>query len=87
LTSSTYGLDKLGLTGDERELVLKVYMKGLHYIFIFYAACIGSAFVMCGGIGNSSLKAKTPQAEPPAEKTSQVRSESEASVAEDEKKV
>ncbi|KAJ9137839.1 Major facilitator superfamily transporter [Coniochaeta hoffmannii] len=78
LTSSAYGLDKLGLTSDEKELVLTVYMRGLHYIFIFYAACVGSAFVMCAGIGNTSLKAKTPK--PPAEETSQVRSESDASV-------
>jgi len=66
------------LTSDEKELVLTVYMRGLHYIFIFYAACVGSAFVMCAGIGNTSLKAKTPK--PPAEETSQVRSESDASV-------
>ena len=72
------------MTGDEKELVLKVYMSGLHYIFIFYAACVGSAFVMCAGIGNTSLKAKKP--EPPAEETSQVRSESDASVGEEKSK-
>ena len=85
LTSSTYGLDKLGLTTQERDLVLSVYMKGLHYIFIFYAASVGSAFVMCVGIGNTSLKAKTQQDKPPAEETSQVRSESDTSVGDDEK--
>ncbi|OIW33468.1 major facilitator superfamily transporter [Coniochaeta ligniaria NRRL 30616] len=86
LTSSTYGLDKLGLTADEREMVLAVYMKGLHYIFIFYAACVGSAFIMCAGIGNTSLKAKVPENKPPAEGTSQVQSESDASVGSEEKK-
>lgn len=85
LTSSTYGLDKLGLTASERDLVLAVYMRGLHYIFIFYAACVGSAFVMCAGVGNTSLKAKknTPT---PAEETSQAGSESDASIGEGEKK-
>lgn len=87
LTSSTYGLDKLGLTAPERELVLSVYMDGLHYVFIFYAACIGSAFVMCAGVGNTSLKAKTAQNKPPAgQETSQVRSESETSVGSEETK-
>lgn len=67
-------------------MVLSVYMKGLHYIFIFYAACVGSAFIMCAGVGNTSLKAKAPQNRTPAEETSQVRSESDASVGSVEKK-
>ena len=51
-------------------------MKGLHYIFIFYVVCIGSALLMCVGIGNTSLKA--PKGKAPAEETSPVRSESDA---------
>lgn len=86
LTSSTYGLDKLGLTASERDLVLAVYMRGLHYIFIFYAACVGSAFVMCAGVGNTSLKAKNNNTPTPAEEISQAGSESDASVGEGEKR-
>lgn len=56
LTSSAYALDTMNLSAEEKELVLSVYMKGLHYIFIFFAACIGSAFVMTLGVGNTNLK-------------------------------
>lgn len=66
--------------------MLSVYMTGLRYIFIFYAACVGSAFVMCLGIGNTSLKAKRAQGKSPAQETSQVLSESDASVREEEKR-
>jgi hypothetical protein len=61
LTSSTYALNALGLTAEEKDLVLEVYMTGLHYIYVFYAACIGAAFVLCAGVGNTSLKRPAPQ--------------------------
>jgi hypothetical protein len=41
--------------------VLTVYMDGLHYIYIFYACCIGTAFVMTTGVGNTYLKRSAPQ--------------------------
>ncbi|KAK3367726.1 major facilitator superfamily transporter [Podospora didyma] len=61
LSSSTYALEKLSLSDGEKDLVLSVYMKGLHYIFIFFVASIGSAFVMSLGVGNTSLRAPGPQ--------------------------
>jgi hypothetical protein len=41
--------------------VLEVYMTGLHYIYIFYAACIGSSFILSAGVGNTNLKRPAPQ--------------------------
>jgi EmrB/QacA subfamily drug resistance transporter len=60
LTSSTYGLDKMGFTFEEREQVLNSYMKGIEYIYILYAASAGANLVMCAWIGNTSLKVKKP---------------------------
>jgi MFS family permease len=57
LTSSTYDLDKLGLTQRQQDRVLDVYMLGLHYIFAFYTACIGLGLCLTFWVGNTSLKA------------------------------
>ncbi|ORY57559.1 major facilitator superfamily transporter [Pseudomassariella vexata] len=38
LTSSTYQLDSLHLTSEEKQQALAVYMEGMHCIFIFYTA-------------------------------------------------
>ncbi|RKU44265.1 hypothetical protein DL546_007450 [Coniochaeta pulveracea] len=61
LTSSTYALKALGLTPEEKGLVLTVYMDGLHYIYIFYAVCIGLCLVLTAGVGNTNLKRSAPQ--------------------------
>lgn len=57
LTSSTYSLGTLGLSHDQQEKVLDVYMLGLHYIFIFYTVCSGLSLVLTFWVGNTSLKA------------------------------
>jgi hypothetical protein len=60
LTSSTYSLGQSGITTSQRELVLDVYMRALHYIFIFYTVCSGLSLLLVVWVGNTSLKA--PQA-------------------------
>ncbi|GAB7327632.1 hypothetical protein MBLNU13_g11475t1 [Cladosporium sp. NU13] len=57
LTSSTYALDSLDLSELQQNLVLDVYMLGLHYIFIFYTVCAGLSLVLTFWVGNTSLKA------------------------------
>lgn len=57
LTSSTYALDSLDLSKPQQNLVLDVYMLGLHYIFIFYTVCAGLSLVLTLWVGNTSLKA------------------------------
>ncbi|KAH3990157.1 hypothetical protein HBH70_201180 [Parastagonospora nodorum] len=57
LTSSTYALDALDLTRDQQNLVLDVYMLGLHYVFVFFTACSGLSLVLTIWVGNTSLKA------------------------------
>jgi hypothetical protein len=57
LTSSTYALDALDLSELQQNLVLDVYMLGLHYIFIFYTVCAGLSLVLTLWVGNTSLKA------------------------------
>ncbi|KAH4059741.1 hypothetical protein HBI23_032790 [Parastagonospora nodorum] len=57
LTSSTYALDALDLTRDQQNLVLDVYMLGLHYVFVFFTACSGLSLVLTIWVGNASLKA------------------------------
>ena len=39
LTSSMYALNNLDLTQDQQDHVLDVYMRGLHYIFVFFIVC------------------------------------------------
>ncbi|KAF1998715.1 major facilitator superfamily transporter [Amniculicola lignicola CBS 123094] len=63
LTSSTYSLDKGGLTQEQRQMVLNSYMSGITYIFIMYAASSGFNLLLCVRIGNTSLKAKKPVVE------------------------
>ena len=62
LTSSTYGLDNLGLSAQEKERVLDAYMEGIHYIFIFYTCCSGLSLLLTALVGNTSLKqSKAPE--------------------------
>jgi hypothetical protein len=57
LTSSTYALDKSGLTREQQSVILDVYMLGLHYVFVFFTACSGSSLLLTAWVGNTSLKA------------------------------
>lgn len=57
LISSTYALDDLDLSQDQKERILDVYMLGLRYIFIFYLACSGLSLLLTCWVGNTSLKA------------------------------
>ncbi|KAL0939938.1 major facilitator superfamily transporter [Colletotrichum truncatum] len=63
LTSSTYALDEKGFSEEEKTVILKAYMEGLHYIFIYYVVCSGISLVLTLGVGNTSLKAKKPASE------------------------
>lgn len=60
LTSSTYALDNLDLTQGQQDHILNVYMRGLHYIFIFFVVCSGLSLVLTCWVGNTSLKAPKP---------------------------
>lgn len=60
LTSSTYALDEQGLAYEQRERILDIYMRGLHYIFIFYTCCSGLSLLLTVLVGNTSLKPKKP---------------------------
>ncbi|KAF9874159.1 hypothetical protein CkaCkLH20_08142 [Colletotrichum karsti] len=62
LTSSTYTLDQKGFSEEEKTVILKAYMKGLHYIFIYYVVCSGLSLALTLGVGNTGLKAKKPAA-------------------------
>lgn len=62
LSSSTYTIDKLGLTSSEKERVLQVYMDGLHYVFIYYAVVVGIAAILSLGVGNTDLQSKSGEA-------------------------
>ncbi|GKT43566.1 efflux pump dotC [Colletotrichum spaethianum] len=75
LTSSTYTLGEKGFTEEEQTVILKAYMKGLHYIFIYYVVCSGLSLVLTLGVGNTSLKAKKPAQ---AEEAAEVPNESQA---------
>ncbi|KAK1635821.1 major facilitator superfamily transporter [Colletotrichum phormii] len=58
LTSSTYTLDQKGFSDAEKAVILEAYMKGLHYIFVYYVICTGLSLVLTLGVGNTGLKAK-----------------------------
>jgi MFS family permease len=60
LTSSTYALDDLDLSKDQRNIVLDVYMLGLHYIFVFFTVCSGLSLLLTFWVGNTSLKIQKP---------------------------
>ncbi|KAK1493539.1 major facilitator superfamily transporter [Colletotrichum abscissum] len=66
LTSSTYTLDQKGFSDAEKTVILEAYMKGLHYIFVYYVICSGLSLVLTLGVGNTGLKAKkaAPSEEP-----------------------
>jgi hypothetical protein len=57
LTSSTYALDTLDLTRDEKGQILDVYMSGLHYVFVFFTTCSSLSLTLTIWVGNTSLKA------------------------------
>lgn len=57
LTSSTYALDTLNLTRDQKSQILDVYMLGLHYVFVFFTVCSGLSLLLTLWVGNTSLKA------------------------------
>jgi MFS family permease len=57
LTSSTYALNELGLSQDQQNQILDVYMLGLRYIFVFFTVCSGLSLLLTFWIGNTSLKA------------------------------
>ncbi|WYZ33941.1 hypothetical protein EsH8_I_000217 [Colletotrichum jinshuiense] len=73
LTSSTYTLDERGFSEEEKAVILEAYMRGLHYIFIYYVVCSGLSLVLTLGVGNTGLKAKKPAQvdEPPEAPTGQ----------------
>ncbi|CAL5867585.1 uncharacterized protein PFLUO_LOCUS1804 [Penicillium psychrofluorescens] len=56
LTSSTYALDELDLSAAVKEQILVDYMRGLHYILIFYTCCSGLSLIFTAFVGNTSLK-------------------------------
>lgn len=58
LTSATYSLKELGLTAAQEKEVITAYVKGLKYVFIYYAVSAGLCLLICGSIGNTSLKTK-----------------------------
>jgi MFS family permease len=41
LASSTHSLESLGLSADQKEAVLDVYMQGIRIVFIVYAPLVG----------------------------------------------
>jgi MFS family permease len=57
LTSSTYTLDALNLSPNQRDMILDAYMLGMRYIFVFYTICSGASLVLTFWVGNTSLKA------------------------------
>jgi hypothetical protein len=68
LTSSTYALDSLDLSQEQKDRVLNVYMLGLHYVFVFFLVCTGLSLLLTFWVGNTSLKApKTTEQEKEAE--------------------
>lgn len=56
LTSSTYGLDEMDLSEEEKRRILVAYMDGLYYIFIFFTVCSGLSVLLTALVGNTSLK-------------------------------
>ncbi|EFQ27348.1 major facilitator superfamily transporter [Colletotrichum graminicola] len=72
LTSSTYTLGQKGFSDEEQAVILRAYMRGLHYIFIYYVVCTGLSLALTLGVGNTGLKAKKPAQ---AEEASEVASE------------
>ena len=56
LTSSTYKIDKLHLSTEDKERVLDAYMAGLRYIFIMTVCFAGMNLLLSMGSGNTSLK-------------------------------
>jgi hypothetical protein len=61
LSSSTYGLDELGFSKPEIDVVLTSYMSGLKYIFILYEASSGVNFLLSSFVRNTNLKAPKDQ--------------------------
>lgn len=60
LTSSTYALDELNISEEEKKDILQIYMDGLHYIFIFYTVCSGLSVLLTALVGNTNLNPQKP---------------------------
>ncbi|KEY64545.1 hypothetical protein S7711_03611 [Stachybotrys chartarum IBT 7711] len=86
LTSSTYGLDEMGLSDKEQDLILAVYMEGLHYIFAFYTTCTGLSLILTFWVGNTSLKAPSPAEDEKAEDEGKTTAENSRIFQNDEEK-
>jgi hypothetical protein len=57
LSSSTYGINSLGLSSAEKDIILDAYMAGLKYIYILYVCSVGLNFCLSGFVKNTSLRA------------------------------
>jgi hypothetical protein len=57
LSSSTYGINSLGLSSAEKDIILGAYMAGLKYIYILYVCSVGLNFCLSGFVKNTSLRA------------------------------
>lgn len=55
LTSSTYLLDQTNLSENEKNIILDVYMKGIHYIFIYHTVCSGLCMILTIWVGNRDM--------------------------------
>lgn len=60
LTSSTYALDEMDISEEEKKDIIQIYMDGLHYIFIFYALCSGLSVLLTALVGNTNLNPQKP---------------------------
>ena len=93
LTSSTYKIDRLHLSTEDKDRVLDAYMDGLRYIFIMTVCFAGMNLLLSMGSGNTSLKkdAKKPadeekQDEEATDKPAEAQTVAKETKAEDEKR-
>jgi predicted MFS family arabinose efflux permease len=55
LTSSTFDIYHTNLPAAKRDIVLDVYMKGLHYIFLYHTVCSAVCLVLTAWVGNTNM--------------------------------
>ncbi|KAL4895218.1 major facilitator superfamily-domain-containing protein [Aspergillus ambiguus] len=58
LTSSSFAMDSMDLSEQDKSLISKVYMRGLHVVFVTYAVLISGVFVAFLLVKDQSLGGK-----------------------------
>jgi predicted MFS family arabinose efflux permease len=61
VSSAAYRLNDTDLSESTKNAILDVYMRGIHFVFVYHTTCTGICLVLTLWIGNTNMKKATPR--------------------------